>query len=283
MQIQNINRHLSCSNYENGNRPSVESVTLKKGQEIKKDILECEMVFVRKGYFYISYQKINRQVVSCGEVILLPPACNFTIEAREDTHIVLFRINTSMSLCHSFAIERLFTKEYKPKDEVCFLKINERIDAFLDLFCDCLGDGLKCSHYFGLKVQELLYYLRLYYPKDKLADFFSPILTNNSSFANFVFQNYKKVKTVQQFSSLYGYSQSSFEKQFKKVFGVSAYQWMIDQKSKQIYHRLTCSDKGLAEIADEFDFSSPSQFCDFCKRFLGDSPGKIRRATKCAV
>lgn len=281
MEIKNINEHISCGNYEKGDNSTVENLILKEGESLKKNLLESEMFFVRKGSFYISYQKINSQLITCGDIILLPPACHLQLDALEETHVIAFRVSTTLQLCNTFSLESLFHKNYKVKDEVCVLKINERIDAYLNLISNCMNDGLKCSHFYKIKIQELVYYLRIYYSKEKLADFFSPVLTNDSAFASFVFQNYTKVKTVQQFSNLYGYSQSSFEKQFKKVFGTSAYQWMVDQKAKQIYHRLVCSDKGLAEIADEFDFSSPSQFCDFCKHFLGASPGKIRRGQKC--
>ncbi|MDH6534878.1 AraC family transcriptional regulator [Parabacteroides sp. 52] len=273
----NITEHVVCGNYEKGNSPLIETITFKKGETLKRNIVESEMLFVRNGSFHISYQKVSRQFVYKGQIMLLPPACHFYIEVEEDASIMVFRINSSIQLCNSFAIENLFKQGEETKDEISLLEVNERLDYFLNLLSHCIKDGLKCTYYYKLKIQELMYYLRVYYSKEELKGFFSSVLTKDSVFANFVYKNYAKVKTVQQFSDLYGYSQSSFDKQFKKVFGISAYQWMIDQKSKQIYHKLICSDNSLAEIAFEYDFSSLSQFSDFCKHYLGDPPGRIRR------
>lgn len=277
----NINDHLTCSYYDKSKMPLIERVSLEKDEVFKKDLIESKIIFVKAGCIKFSYQRVNELIVEGGQFILLPPACHLFGEVKEDVHFVIFRINSTMQLCQTFAVENLFDKNFKQKNDTCILSINERIEAFLDLTIKAIDDGLRCTKFYNIKIKELLYYLRIYYPTEELADFFSPILSGDSAFANFVFQNYSKVKTAQEFSNLYGYSQSSFEKQFKKVFGTSVYQWMINQKAKEIYHKLICSDKGLTEIADEYNFSSASQFCDFCKHYLGASPGKIRRSKNC--
>ena len=73
------------------------------------------------------------------------------------------------------------------------------------------------------------------------------------------------------------YSLSGFQKRFKKVFGVSAYHWMKDVRSKSIYHQINSTEKSFKEISDEYGFSSPSHFNDFCKVHFGTTPGRIRR------
>lgn len=280
MEITNINDHLTCSYYDKSKRPLIEKVSLGKGEIFKRNLIDSKIIFVKVGSIQISYQKVNDITVNAGKFILLPPVCHLFAEVEEDVEFVIFRINSTMQLCQTFSIGNLYDKNYEKRNEVAVLDINERIDAFLDLTSKAIGDGLKCTKFYNIKIEELLYYLRIYYPTKDLTDFFSPILSGDSAFANFVFQNYRKVKTAQEFSDLYGYSQSSFEKQFKKVFGTSVYQWMINQRGKEIYHKLVCSDKGLTEIADEYNFSSASQFCDFCKQHLGASPSKIRRSKK---
>lgn len=284
MELKYKDEHLSCEYYQQGNKAPIDILSLKEGEEIRRELTEAEIIFIQKGNGDISYQKIIDQPIQPNQIFLLPPASCLYAKIKEDSVILIFRLDSTVKLCNTYALENLYNESKRyPDDEVFFLKINDRIDRYLSLVADCINDGLRCSTYLNIKIKELLYYFRIYYTKEEMGRFFGPILTKDSLFASFIFKNYKKAKTVQQLSNLYGYSQSSFEKQFKKVFGTSAYQWMIDKKAKQIFHKLTCSDKSFMEIADEFEFSSSSQFCDFCKHFLGASPKEIRYKRLCRI
>lgn len=277
------NEHLSCGYYQKDRGAMIEIMNLEKGKELRKEISEPKIIFIKQGRARISYQKILGQKVRAGQIILLPPISDILANIEEDSLILIFRLDSTTNLCNTYSLNNLYEDCGKSYDSDHILIAKDKLIKYTDLLIECIHDGIRCSNFFKIKISELLYYFRLYYTKNELNKFFSPILTNDSSFANFVFKNYNNAKNVQELSALYGYSQSSFEKQFKKTFGVSAYQWMIDKKAKQIYHQLTCYDKNFAEIANDFDFSSPSQFCDFCKHFLGASPKEIRQKRVCGV
>ena len=72
------------------------------------------------------------------------------------------------------------------------------------------------------------------------------------------------------------YTVSGFEKRFKRVFGVSPYKWMNNQKAKMIFQQVRTTDLTLKEISANFGFTSLSRFNDFCKTNLGKPPGDIR-------
>lgn len=280
MNIKYREEHFTCDSYEREGKNTMQTLLLKKGERYEREVAEAEIAFIRKGSLIVSYQKTSNQKIRNNQMTLLPPASSVFAQIEEDTSLLLMKLDSSMKLCNTYAMENLFKEKFEKQEEGMLLYCNDRVNRYLDLLIDCINDGIRCKHYLEIKLKELLFYFRLYYTKEDLYKFFSPILNSDSAFATFVYKNYKQVKTVQQLSSLYGYSQSSFEKQFKKVFGVPAYQWMVNQKATQIYHKLSCSSKSFVEIADEYDFSSSSQFCDFCKHFLGASPKEIRRKGK---
>ena len=61
-------------------------------------------------------------------------------------------------------------------------------------------------------------------------NFFSPVFSEGYDFALFVWSNYTKVKTAEELSLLSNYTFSGFEKQFRKVFGVAPYKWILQKK-----------------------------------------------------
>lgn len=280
MELLYINEHLTCHNYERKNKPTFQNVHFKSEEVFEDTIEEAEIVFVMRGSLYI-FNGTGRNIFRENEVILLPPTHHLSITAIEEVFLLVFRIKSPIYLCNVVPLEKLLNNCKKESSGLTYLTSNDRIKAFLDLLSQCLNDGLRCKCLAEIKSKEIFYYFRAYYNKEELRAFFTPLFTKDYEFTVFIHQNYAKMKTVQQFADSYGCSLSSFERQFKKIFKKSAYQWMTTEKSKLIHDDLIHTNRTLLDIADKYDFSSLSQFCDFCKRVLGASPGKIRDDAKC--
>ena len=122
--------------------------------------------------------------------------------------------------------------------------------------------------------------LRAYYTKDELAHLFYPALSVDLDIKDFALSNYNKVKDVKEFASLAKMSPVTFNRRFKKVFGVSVAQWLEKQKSKDILQEIEQTNKTFAEIADSFNFSSPAYFVTFCKRHFSKTPKELREEFK---
>jgi AraC-like DNA-binding protein len=139
-----------------------------------------------------------------------------------------------------------------------------------------LNDGINHPTLNEIKEKELFLILFSYYSNSELLTLFYPLLGSNISFKSFVMQNYNRVSSVQQFADLANCSLSTFKRRFHENFGVSVYQWMLDQKSKHILHALTLENISFADIIFEYGFSSASHFCSFCKHKFGASPKALR-------
>lgn len=93
-------------------------------------------------------------------------------------------------------------------------------------------------------------------------------------------ENYIKAKTVTDLAQMIGYGVNSFRMKFKKVFGIPAYEWLMQEKSKRLLVAIANSEDDFKNIIDEFDFSSHSHFYKFCKARFGYSPTELRKKLK---
>lgn len=277
MELLYAHEHVTCFNYEKGDRPTIEKIKLAKDQKWEMTLVDNKIIFMMDGSMRFSYGKYTDRIFPKGKMMILTSGSRITGIAEEECYMIIIRLHNTKQLCDCFDLNLLLRE--KDKDfvsDLYFLDINERVETYLDFLNTCVNDGLKCTFYFELKSKELHFLLRAYYSKKDLLYFFYPLLSHDITFSDFVIKNHFKTKTVQELADLSNYSLSGFQKRFKKVFGISAYHWMKDERSKTIYHEINSTEKSFKEISDEFGFSSPSHFNDFCKSQFGATPGKIR-------
>lgn len=280
MKLLYPQEHFACYNYDKGQNARLEIMNVGAGVSFTRDLVDTEIVFVIDGNFTLSYSKFIDLNVPKGKILFFPPGSHVEAKVLEDTRIIVCRVRGVMQLCDCLPMEVLY-REYSGKKGNGFhmLEINERIYNYIEHFVDCVDDGLRCSSYFATKMKELFFLLRAYYTKEDLADFFAPLMGRDSQFMTLMYQNYRKVKSVQELADLSLYSLSGFKKQFNKVFGTSASEWLSDQKATLIFQDLHNSSLSIKELADKYDFSSVSSFSNFCLHKFGKPPGRIRPKT----
>lgn len=277
MELLYAQEHLTCYNYEKSERPTIRKISLQKGQKWDINPVNNLFIFVIEGAVTVSYGDIVNKPIPSDKIFLLPASSPGVFIAEEDTTLFSMRLHNTKQLCDCFPLDALLKEDkgnFIPRSYI--LDINERVKDFLSFMDTCMSDGLKCTYYFELKTKEFYFLLRAYYTKEELLQFFYPIINRDVPFSELVLKNHHKAKTVQELATLTNYSLSGFQKRFKKTFGVSAYQWMKDARSKAIFHQINRTNKSFKEISEEFGFSSPSHFNDFCKTSFGATPGIIR-------
>lgn len=277
MELLDASQHLTCKNYEGSRLPVAEALRIPKGEIIDKEILEAEIVFIMDGKIHVSYDKVKDREMGSEQILLIPgKKGRMTLRVDEDLFVMVCRLRNTVQLCEEYSMEKLGSEYDETENQPASLKFNEKIRRYLDGFVSCVEDGLRCSYYLDIKIKELFYLLSGYYPKKELAAFFRPLMNTDSGFSNFVWKNYRDIKTVAEFARLSKYSLSAFKGKFKNTFGISVLQWMNEQKARNVHHDLTCSQKSLKEISDEYHFSSVSHLNTFCKEKFNSTPGQIR-------
>ncbi|MFV0420356.1 MAG: helix-turn-helix domain-containing protein [Dysgonomonas sp.] len=285
MELLYVEEHLDCLNYDNSLKPAIEVKKIIKRHPFDEQSRQCKIIILLEGNLKYS-QGISTEIeLSYGQMLLLPPDKNFTLKAIEyEAKILIIRLTEAIRFCECYLVKTLLhqTKSIltheatEGKRKPFLLRMNDEINVFTKSLLMCVKKGLKCKYYFETKTKELFYLFRAFYTKEELALFFREILNADLYFFYFVKHNYKDYRTVSEFASALNMTLQSFEKQFKTIFKMPAYKWMVMQKASNI-HNAICTEQGsFKEIASSYGFSSKSSFSDFCKKNLGKTHGQIR-------
>ncbi len=236
-----------------------------------------EIILVTEGSFWISFNRFFNRPIEEGSILLLPPGCHFKTRTDGGVSVCVFRLEGDERLCKGSSLDDLKSGNADRERDLATLQMNPVIKEFLFSLKENYEKGLTGSDYLELKKKELFYLLSGYYTAEELSCWYHPLMSNNSRFMDFVLKNYKKVRTVKEFASLYNCSISNFEKKFRLTFGVSPYRWMSQKRIDEVYQEIITTDKPLNLIAEEQKFLSLPQFTDYCKKHLGHPPGRLRR------
>lgn len=86
-----------------------------------------------------------------------------------------------------------------------------------------------------------------------------------------------KVYDAKKMAEACGMEYGAFRRKLKKMTGYTASQWVRIERAKDVAHYLKNTNYTLTEVAFTTGFSSTSNLNDFCKDYLLDTPGEIRR------
>lgn len=246
--------------------------------EGKVDI--SEIILVISGSAILNSQTINNYRIEEKTAILLPIGSNYTLAVKEQTETVICRLDSNVRLCDFYTLDSLLDDIPEPDNSFTAIKLNEKLLDFATGVSSYISDGLVCDHFLRTKMTEMFYIFRAYYPKEVIAHFFLPLINKDSKFADFIYNNWQKVKSLNELAAMYNLSLSGFTKKFKKVFGIAPYKWIMNKKGELIYTELRCSDKSIKQMSIDYNFCSVQHFCDYCKKKFGMPPGKIRHGAK---
>ena len=86
-----------------------------------------------------------------------------------------------------------------------------------------------------------------------------------------------KIYNAEELAEKCGMEYGSFRRKMKKVTGYTAKQWVIKERAKDVEHYLMNTSFTLTEVAFTTGFASTSNLNDFCRAYLLDTQGEIRR------
>ena len=281
MELINIYEHLNCFNYDHSPKPQIEICSYEKGETAELSAEENEIVFFLKGNIKYIFDSYPEHETDEGKILFLPMGHKCTCFACSEFAIMIFRLYNPIKLCNTYFIEHLFNSGNPAEinanpEELKLLVINPRLWHFITGLKDCISDGIKCKHYFEMKIKEFFLMLRSYYPKSELRDFLRMILSNDIAFSEYVRQNRNKYPTVIALAESMHLTQKQFAKRFKNVFNRTPYEWMKEGRILSIQNDITTTKKSFKQIAIENGFRSLEEFTRFCKKELGKTPTDFR-------
>lgn len=104
-----------------------------------------------------------------------------------------------------------------------------------------------------------------------------PHAAKSKVFEESILKNYLHAKNMNELAKLCGYDCiKTFTRHFKKYFGQTPYQWMLDRKMEEICLLVENSELSITEIAGMYGFKSVSHLVNLYSRRYGIPPLKSR-------
>jgi len=256
--------------------PTIEFKKLVKDENLQFFTESNQIVFIHEGSVAFFYREVYKKI-KAEESILISLKSPCILTALEDTSILIMRLNFYVNLQDYLPSVNEYEGTNSKNNSVGFLKSNQKMMGFANMLKEYINDGIAKPRFYDLKIQEFLFLISAYHPKSAIFSFLKPIYNSDSLFANNIYKNYEKVKTIQELASMFDYHLSGFEKKFKRVFNTSPYQWMQEQRSKKVYYEVAYGHKTFTRLSTELGFSSPAHFNDFCKKYFNQTPGELRK------
>jgi AraC-like DNA-binding protein len=240
---------------------------------------QIRLFFIQKGSCSFYSAKQFDVSLEGNRVVLVPPYQKCIIDVKNNIQLMVIYLTVDLNFCNNFPLESLADKDVTSlpaKETPVYLKTNRIIADYLKLLKQCVSNGIKSEEFFQMKQKELLYYFGEFYNREELYCFFKPILTSDIAFSRMVYRICETVHSVTGIAKEMNYSLSGFKKRFNRVFGISAYKWLCEEKSKRLFHEITCSRQTFTQLSYDFGFSSPAHMNNFCRKMFGDTPGNLR-------
>lgn len=276
MRILYPQEHLCCFNYEDAST-CIALLSKSKDTFETYNTTEAKIACVLEGSCNITIGDDITQALNISQAIVIPPSKQYTLEFIKDTKLIFIKVRGSTNLCDTYSMDMLLKEKRVDESKEKHLTLNPKIFQQLQLFSIYLEDGLNCRVFQESKRKEFLTLLRVYHPKKDLFIFFRSLLSNDVDFSDLVIKKHNEAKNVTELAELTNYSLSGFQKKFKRVFGISASSWMKNERLKDIFNDINNKNYTFKELAEKYDFSSPSHFNDYCKSNFGATPGDIRK------
>ena len=238
------------------------------------------MLVMLKGELLINSEEYPGTILRSGQFVLQAIGSKLELLALSNVEYIIYWFNELPQICDP-RFQKVLEMSEAPLTYTPLITI-PRLSYLLNDVADYLQEQEKsCGKFIDLKCQELIYILTCYYPLPQLSIFFYPISRYTESFHYFVMQNYDKVKNVEEFAHLGGYTTTTFRRLFKNMYNEPVYEWILNKKREGILHDLQYTKQRITEISNRYGFDSLSHFAHFCKASFGDSPRALRtRAAK---
>lgn len=250
--------------------------SLPKGMVVPRErCLQNTVYFLLKGTVLVNSEEHPGTIIREGQFLLQPIGSKVEFKILEATECILYLFERPANVCNERFNKGANIAENSHHDAIV-MNMCTPLQNFINGLRTYLNDDLLCAGFLNAKRTELVYLLNCYYTLKELVAFYSPIYRYSKSFRYFVMQNYMKVKDVESFAQLGGYSTPTFRRLFKETFGEPAYQWMLKKKCEDIQNDLTTTEMSISEICYKYNFESLSNFSHFCRANFGMSPRALR-------
>jgi AraC-like DNA-binding protein len=238
------------------------------------------LFFLLEGEAVISCNEFTNRTMRAGEFVLVPISADMICKALTHCRTLVFSFEQFFHLSDREYVHEVCDIASATAYDFTPAVIRHPLDNFLSHLLLYFKQGMNKPILHEIKHVELSVIIRSFYTKKEVATIFHPIVGKAIDFRIEVMRNYRKVTHVDDLASLFDMEKRTFGRQFKEEFGMSPYQWILNQKAKHIHFSLTESHQPLDTIRKEYGFKFPGHFTRFCKEQFHTTPTKLVRSLR---
>lgn len=274
--------NFTCENNDSNRQALFRIERLAKDQMVSYYKIPCSaLVFVLDGTVRVSTDVYIKQTVGGKKNVFVAHECdNVLIRGVDDAVMLYCFFNSSMDLFNGLSLKasddaQIKKVRHRPKDELPTLPIPKLLMEELELTRKELASNLLDIRFMELKRYIILMMLSKLFRRDDLIYMFRYKPGEDFEFSELVFRHYNCGVNAQELATLTGVPIATFNRKFKKAFGMSVLHWLNTRREISILMDLTITDMTIKEIAAKYNLT-PNYLSDFCKKHLGDTPSSFR-------
>lgn len=274
--------NFTCENNDSNRQALFRIERLAKDQMVSYYKIPCSaLVFVLDGTVRVSTDVYIKQTVGGEKNVFVAHECdNVLIRGVDDAVMLYCFFNSSMVLFNGLSLKasddaQIKKVRHRPKDELPTLPIPKLLMEELELTRKELASNLLDIRFMELKRYIILMMLSKLFRRDDLIYMFRYKPGEDFEFSELVFRHYNCGVNAQELATLTGVPIATFNRKFKKAFGMSVLHWLNTRREISILMDLTTTDMTIKEIAAKYNLT-PNYLSDFCKKHLGDTPSSFR-------
>lgn len=274
--------NFTCENNDSNRQALFRIERLAKDQMVSYYKIPCSaLVFVLDGTVRVSTDVYIKQTVGGKKNVFVAHECdNVLIRGVDDAVMLYCFFNSSMDLFNGLSLKasddaQIKKVRHRPKDELPTLPIPKLLMEELEFTRKELASNLLDIRFMELKRYIILMMLSKLFRRDDLIYMFRYKPGKDFEFSELVFRHYNCGVNAQELATLTGVPIATFNRKFKKAFGMSVLHWLNTRREISILMDLTTTDMTIKEIAAKYNLT-PNYLSDFCKKHLGDTPSSFR-------
>lgn len=274
--------NFTCENNDSNRQALFRIERLAKDQMVSYYKIPCSaLVFVLDGTVRVSTDVYIKQTVGGEKNVFVAHECdNVLIRGVDDAVMLYCFFNSSMDLFNGLSLKasddaQIKKVRHRPKDELPTLPIPKLLMEELELTRKELASNLLDIRFMELKRYIILMMLSKLFRRDDLIYMFRYKPGEDFEFSELVFRHYNCGVNAQELATLTGVPIATFNRKFKKAFGMSVLHWLNTRREISILMDLTTTDMTIKKIAAKYNLT-PNYLSDFCKKHLGDTPSSFR-------
>lgn len=140
-----------------------------------------------------------------------------------------------------------------------------------------MSGNLLGHRFLEYKRYIILLMIRSIYQKDDLIYMFRFEPGEDFEFRELLFEHYTCEVNAQELATLMDMPFATFNRKFKKAFGMPVGEWLTLKKKANVLMDLKTTDLTVKEIASKYNLT-PNYLTSFCKKYLGDTPMNLRES-----